>query len=78
VDKVDKDVKGLAFAKTVPQTSNPVTNFPEEPRFQLLPPFFAAARSNLPLEAVLPITTVFDNFCHVIRAPSGRLTMYCA
>ena len=39
---MDKDVKGLAFAKTVPETSNPVTNFPEEPRFQLLPPFFAA------------------------------------
>ena len=41
---MDKDVKGAAFVKTAPETGNPVTNFPEEPRFQLLPPFAAAPR----------------------------------
>lgn len=48
--------KGSVFAKPAPEIGNPVTNFPEEPRFQALPPFTRSALS-LSLEAVLPGVT---------------------
>jgi predicted phosphodiesterase len=53
---VNEDVKGSAFAKIPPEIGHPVTNFPDEPRFQPPPPL-AGAKFNLPLEAVLPGVT---------------------
>jgi 3',5'-cyclic AMP phosphodiesterase CpdA len=53
---VNRDVKGAVFAKIAPEIGNPVTNFPEEPRFQP-PPAFGGTSFNLPLEAILPGVT---------------------
>jgi len=53
---VNENVKGSAFAKIAPEIGNPVTNFPDEPRFQPAPPF-GGTSFNLPLEAVLPGVT---------------------
>ncbi len=50
---MNEDVKGSAFAKVAPEIGNPVTNFPDEPRFRP-PPTPAGARFNLPLESILP------------------------
>ncbi|ARN81809.1 metallophosphoesterase family protein [Methylocystis bryophila] len=53
---MNEDIKGSAFAKIAPEIGNPVTNFPEEPRFQPPPPF-AGTKFNFPLEAILPGVT---------------------
>ena len=53
---MNEEVKGSAFAKIAPEIGNPVTNFPDEPRFQP-PPAFGGTSFNLPLEAILPGVT---------------------
>jgi 3',5'-cyclic AMP phosphodiesterase CpdA len=53
---VEGKVKGSVFAKPAPEIGNPVTNFPDEPRFHSPPPFTGTSFS-LPLEAILPGVT---------------------
>jgi predicted phosphodiesterase len=48
--------KGFVFAKPTPEIGNPITNFPEEPRFRALPPIRRSSL-RLSLEAVLPGVT---------------------
>jgi hypothetical protein len=53
---VEREVQGSAFAKPAPELGNPVTNLPDQPRFQPLPPF-TGTKLNLPLENILPGVT---------------------
>ena len=53
---VERKVQGSAFAKPAPELGNPVTNLPDQPRFQPLPPF-TGTNFNLPLEDILPGVT---------------------
>ncbi len=53
---MDRKVAGAGFAKPAPELGNPVTNLPEEPRFQPPPPAPGGDLA-LTLEAVLPGVT---------------------
>lgn len=46
-------MQGSLFAKPAPELGNPVTNLPEQPRFQPLPPF-SGTNFALPLDRILP------------------------
>lgn len=53
---MEETSKGSRFAKPAPEIGNPVTNFPDEPRFHSLPPF-PGGRLSLSLETILPGVT---------------------
>jgi predicted phosphodiesterase len=53
---LERKVQHPVFAKPAPEIGNPVTNRPEQPRFQPLPPF-SGTNLDLSLEAILPGVT---------------------
>jgi 3',5'-cyclic AMP phosphodiesterase CpdA len=53
---VEGKAQGFVFAKPAPELGNPVTNLPDQPRFQPLPPF-NGDRFDLALESILPGVT---------------------